>query len=408
MDFSLTPQQQALVEQIRVYVRDVVAPARTRLDRLETAADFPWDVMAPGAALGLKTLPLPTDLGGAGADHLTLALVAEELAIGDVSVCYYFRHYWRFARVIARGLAPGPRAMILDRLLHDERFVPASAMTEPRAGSDNALPHDAPGEGAMLSVRRERDDWVLNGQKRMVTNAGIASVYFVFGRTDPTVGISTGLTMFLVPVETPGLQVGPTYQKLGQRTSPQADLSFEECRIPFEYAVTEVGSGFEAHERAMVSANITNGAMAVGLARAAYERALHWSTERVQGGRLLYQHQLVGHELGQMCAQIEAARSLVWRAAWTLGQGGSTAASELSWAARVVGTQMAITVTQQAMHLFGGWGIMNDWPVEKLVRDALTLTHGNGTNPLMLLKLGTLQAEQERGRIDAIGVDRHA
>jgi alkylation response protein AidB-like acyl-CoA dehydrogenase len=181
------------------------------------------------------------------------------------------------------------------------------------------------------------------------------------------------------------------YAKLGQRGSPQSDVWFTDCRVGAEYAVTAVGEGYAAAERGLIAANITNSAMCLGIARAAYDAALDWSLDRVQGGVPICRHQLVAHDLGRMRILLDAARSYLLRAAWEY----STAPSfdpALSWGVRVHAAEMAIEVTQKALFLFGGRGIMAGHPVEKLARDALTMTHGNGTSALMTLRVGEHQA----------------
>jgi alkylation response protein AidB-like acyl-CoA dehydrogenase len=380
------------VAQTREYAERVVRPAAARLEQLNRAEDFPFDLMREGTALGLKALPLPPELGGIGADMVTQCLVAEELAAGDVSVGYFFRHYWRFARLVPRMPAP-IRELVVHGITSDERFVPASASTEPDAGSDNALPYDAPGHGAMLRAQPDGDGWVLEGQKAMITNGPIASLYFVLARTDPGSGIRRGATMFAVPADTPGVRTGPLYAKLGQRGSPQSDVWFTGCRVGADHLMTAVGEGFAAAERGLIAANITNGALCLGIARAAYEAALDWSLDRVQGGVPIHRHQLVAHDLGRMRILLDAARSYVLRAAWEYSHGPAFN-PEMSWGVRVYLADVAIEITQKALFLFGGRGIMAGYPVEKLARDALTMTHGNGTSALMTLRVGEHQAEQ--------------
>lgn len=284
MDFRLSPDDDVLVAATRDYARWVLRPAADRLEALTSADRFPWDVMEEGTALDLKALPSSPDLGGRGADMVLQALIATELAAGDVGAAYFFRHYWRFARLIPRLPAP-VRDLVVTGITTDDRFVPASASTEEQAGSDNVLPYDAPGYGAMLSARRaDGGDWVLDGTKTMITNGGIASLYFVLGRTDPERGIRTGATMFAVPASTPGVAVGPLYRKLGQRGSPQADVTFTGCRLLADFAVSAVGEGYASTERGLVAANETNAGHSLGVAEAAYEEALDWSIDRVQGG----------------------------------------------------------------------------------------------------------------------------
>ncbi|MDT4894026.1 MAG: hypothetical protein QOE97_3061 [Pseudonocardiales bacterium] len=391
MDLELTDEQLDLRDATRDYANRVIRPAVQQLESLERVEDFPWELMREGTALGLKALPLPRDLGGRDADMVTQCIVVEELAAGDLSVAYFVRHYWRFARLVPR-LPSAIRDTVVNGIADDERFVPASASTEPASGSDNALPYEAPGAGAMLSAERRDDHWLLNGRKSMITNGGIASLYFVLARTDPTVGIRDGATMFAVPSTASGVSSGPLYRKLGQRGSPQADITFDDCRIPLDHAITEMGHGYAASERGLTSANITNAAMCLGVARSAYEAALDWSIDRVQGGSPIYRHQLVAHDLGRMRMLLDTAGSHLRTVAWEYSHSAGFR-PERSWQIRVFAADVAIEVTQKAMLLFGGRGIMSDFPVEKLVRDALTLTHGNGTSALMTMKIGTQQAE---------------
>jgi alkylation response protein AidB-like acyl-CoA dehydrogenase len=391
VDLELTAEQNELVEATRDYTDRVIRPALGRLEALDTAEAFPFDLMREGAALGLKSLPLPREYGGRDADMVTQCLVVEQLAAGDVSVGYFFRHYWRFARLVPK-LPAAVRDLVVRGIADDERFVPASASTEPDAGSDNALPYNAAGHGALLSATRVADEWVLNGHKSMITNGGIASLYFVLARTDASVGIGSGATMFAVPAATPGVTAGPLYRKLGQRGSPQADIAFEDCRIPLDHAITEVGAGYAASERGLTSANITNAAMCLGVARSAYEAALDWSIDRVQGGVPIYQHQLVAHDLGRMRMLLDTARSHLLAVAWEYSHSGAFDPAR-SWQIRVFAADAAIEITQKALFLFGGRGIMADFLIEKLVRDALTLTHGNGTSALMTLKIGVHETE---------------
>jgi alkylation response protein AidB-like acyl-CoA dehydrogenase len=396
MDFDLTSDQYRLVGQTRDYAERVIRPAAGRLDQLSSAEDFPFDLMREGSVLGLKSLPLPRDLGGIDADMVTQCLVAEELAAGDIAAAYFFRHYWRFARLVPR--LPRPvRELIVRGISEDETFVPASATTEPQAGSDNALPYDAPGHGAMLSARLDAGEWVLNGPKVMITNAPIASLIFVLARTDAAVGVRQGTTMIAVPASAPGVRTGPVYHKLGQRGSLQADIFFEDCRVPADHAVTAVGEGYQAAERGLTAANITNAAMCLGVARAAYDAALDWSLDRVQGGVPIYRHQLVAHDLGRMKLLLDAAHSYLMRTAWAYSWSPAFH-PRLSWGVRVHAAEVAIEVTQKAMFLFGGRGIMTGNPAEKLVRDALTLTHGNGTSALMTLRIGEQQAQARLAR----------
>ena len=389
---ELTDQQKELIRATRDYADRVIRPAVSKLDNFNSQSEFPFELMRKGSALGLKSIPLPPEFGGINADMVTQALVVCELAAADVSVGYFFRHYWRFARLIPR-LPEAIRTMVVEGIAHDEKFVPASASTESAAGSDNSVPYDHTDAGAMLHAERDGNEWVLNGEKYMITNGLIASLYFVLARTDPTKGVVNGCTMFAVPANTPGFTTGPLWPKMGQRGSPQADLFFKNVRIPEEYAITKVGEGYAASERGLIAANITNAGMCLGVAREAYELALKWCTDRVQGGQEIYKHQLVAHDLGRMKTLVEATRSHLLNVAWRYSYEPTFHESE-SWQIRVLAADTAIEVTQKALFLFGGRGMMQNFPIEKLVRDALTLTHGNGTSALMTMKIGLHEGEK--------------
>jgi alkylation response protein AidB-like acyl-CoA dehydrogenase len=391
IELDLTAEQRALRASVREYVRGVVVPARGRLDAVRTPADFPWAIVEPGCELGLRLLPLPEEHGGIDADTTTLVLVAEELAAGDLGIAYYFKHNWRFAKLFPR--LPGELAQwVLSELRHNPRFLPASATTEHAAGSDNNLPYEAPEAGLALRADRDGAEWVLNGSKFMITNGGMASLYLVGGRTDPSVPVSKGTTIFAVRADTPGISYSAPYTKIGQRASLQCDVVFDNVRVPLDHAIGKVGEGLEATRRALIGANVINAAMAVGIARAAYEEALQWSIERVQGGVPIYQHQLVARDLGAMRADWEAARCYTWATARAFARLGPELA-ELASGANLFATEAVVRVARAAMELFGGRGMMGEWPVEKLVRDAMTLQHANGTNALVSVKMGRRDAE---------------
>lgn len=391
-DFALAPEQQKLRDQVRDYVDAVVIPARERLDAVHGPEDFPWDVVGDGCALGLKGLPFATRLGGADATASTLVIAAEELARGDLSVAYFFKHNWRFSELVKK-LPDRLREETIRKICHDPRFLAATAVTEPDSGSDNHVLTDDPARGVKLRATRDGENWILNGTKAMITNATMAGIYFVSGRTDPTVPVSAGVTMFAVPAETPGIQFSDPYSKIGQRASIQCDITFHDVRIPVDAAVSGIGEAMGAVRRgANLASNLVNAAMSVGVARSAYEESLRWATQRIQGGVPIYLHQVISRDLGMMRTEIEAARSYVRFAARLFDAHGRDMPEETAHGANVFASEMVLRVARIGMEIFGGRGMMSDWPAEKIMRDALTLQHGFGTNPLMLIDIGTSAA----------------
>lgn len=393
-DEGFTQKQLSLRDRVREYVSTVVVPARRRLDAVRKPEDFPWDVVKLGCELGLKGLPFPAEHGGSDADVATLAMVVEELAAGDLSIAYFFKHNWRFSRLVQR-LPERLRGDIIRRICVEPEYLPATAVTEIGCGSDNHVLSDDPAVGLRFSAVPDGDGWVLNGTKMMITNARMAGIYFVSARTDPTVPVSAGATMFAVPADTEGISYGEPYDKLGQRASIQCDVHFTGCRIPGDLAVSGIGEAMGTMRRgANIGSNLVNAAMSVGVARSAFQEALQWSTQRLQGGALICTHQVVSRDLGLMKVDIEAAQSYVLRAARLCDAMGRNMDEATAHGANVFASEMVLRVARLGMEMFGGRGMMGEWPAEKIMRDALTLQHGFGTNPLMLISIGTAAAEQ--------------
>ncbi len=392
---ALDDSDRALLDDVRAYVRDVVVPARDRLDAVTSVDGFPMDVMQPGIDLGLKALALREEDGGRAAGTPLLGRVVEALAFGDLGVAYYFKHNWRFARMIPR-LPDHLRGEVARRIAEDPWYLAASAMTEEHSGSDNHVLSDDPDVGMRLSARRDGDEWVLDGTKIMITNGSMAGIYFVGCRTDRTRPVAEGVTIIAVPADTPGLRCGEPYPKLGQRASVQTDVHFDGVRVPLDHAVSEVGEGLGATRRgANVGSNLINAYMAIGVADSAYQAALEWSRTRIQGGVPLYRHQLVAHALGSMKVDLEAARGYAAQVADAIDRLGPAEIDPVvAWGTNVFASEMVVRVARSAMEQLGGRGMMGHWPTEKIMRDALTLQHGFGTNPLTLLKIGTAEAER--------------
>ncbi len=390
---ALRDRDRDLLEAVRCYVAATVIPARAELDAVASRDTFPIGIVQPGIDLGLKSLAMDAADGGAGATSVLLGLVVEELARGDLSVAYYFKHNWRFSRLIPR--LPEPlRKDVAENLRSNPWYLAASAITEEESGTDNHLRSDDPAVGMRLQALRDGDQWVLNGTKVMITNATMAGIYFVAARTDPTVPTEQGVTLIAVPGDADGISYGEPYGKLGQRASIQTDVTFHDCRVPLDYAVSDVGGGQSAARKgATTGSNIVNAFMSIGVARSAYEEALNWCTIRVQGGCPIYKHQLVAHQLGQMKVEIDAALSYALLAAEALDGDGPEHAAVVAWGANVVASEMVVRVARAGMELFGGRGMMAGWPLEKIVRDALTLQHGFGTNPVTLTMIGSAEAE---------------
>ena len=390
VDFTLTEEQRALQELARDFARREVLPAAVARDRMtDLAARFPWEVLESASRHGLRTLRVPRELGGAGVDTLTLCVVGEELAAADLGVAVTMDQTWKISHLLYHLATPAQR----DRLLHDfpadHRFHLAIAMTEPGSGSDRYAYFDAPDSQLRVVARPARGGWVLNGLKQFISNGGIAKLYVIYASTDPDQGMWRGSTMFLVPAGTPGFRIGRIHEKVGQRLAQNAELLFEDCWVPEEHVLGQPHRAFEARGAFTRGSHVEAGATVLGVGRAAYELALDWANTRVQGGRRIIEHQAMGMLLADMGMEIEAARALLWKAAWAADH-QDPYDPRLASMAKVYASEVAHRVAVQAAEIFGGMGIMAEAPVEKLVRDALTFLHSDGTNQIHRVRMGRL------------------
>ena len=229
MDFKLTEEQKALVDLARDFAEKEIRPVAKELDKEpDPLKRFPWDVLEKGSKLGLRTLALPTELGGAGADVLTLCLVGEELAWGDLGTAVTFDQTWKITHLFETLTNEEQKSKYLSRFLEDDLFHLAVAMTEPSGGSDNIIPFDSPDAGVKTTAVPDGDDWIANGKKQYISNGGVAKLYIVAMRTDPSKGVSEGMTYFLLDPSMEGFEIGKFHDKLGQRLSLNAELLFKD------------------------------------------------------------------------------------------------------------------------------------------------------------------------------------
>ncbi|HNX98080.1 MAG TPA: acyl-CoA dehydrogenase family protein, partial [Candidatus Aminicenantes bacterium] len=244
-------------------------------------------------------------------------------------------------------------------------------LTEKEAGSDNAA--------VRTTARREGDFYILNGSKTFITNGGISKIGTIFAMTDKSRG-ARGLSAFIVPMDLPGITIGKHENKMGHRASNTCELFFDEVKVPAENILRREGMGFIVAMKTLDFARPAVGAGGVGVARAAYEEALRYAQQRVQFGHPIASNQVIGFKLADMATEIDAARLMVYRSAWMLDHGMK--ASKESAMAKVLATDVAMKVTVEAVQIFGGYGYMKEYPVEKMMRDAKLLQIYEGTNEI--------------------------
>jgi alkylation response protein AidB-like acyl-CoA dehydrogenase len=366
MNFDLSDEQQMWREAIHAFAeKEVQARARETDER----AQFNWEAVRKMGPLGLLGLNVPEAYGGAGVDAVSAAIAIEELgwACGSTALAIA-AHNGLACAPIAQFGSEALKAEWLPRLAGGEGKLGALALTEPGAGSDLA-------GGVRTAAVLEGDSWIIDGQKMWTTNASIADVIVTLCRTD-----RERLSLILVPIDTPGLHIGPAEKKMGLRGSPTHAVTYDEVRVPRENLVGVEGKGLAQTLAVLDGGRIGIGALAVGLAQAAYEEALRYAQERETFGKPIAQHQAIQFMLADAATEIEAARLMVFRAASLKQQGRpfTVAAAQ----AKLLATEMAERVTRNAIQIHGGYGYSAEFPVERIYRDARLMTIGEGTSEI--------------------------
>jgi acyl-CoA dehydrogenase len=370
VSFELTEEQRALRDLAHEFAEKEIRPRAAEYDEHQT---HPADVIAKAHEIGLMNPHVPEVLGGAGLGSMEGALLGEELCWGCSGIG---------TSIVANILGALPMLMAgteeqqrewLPPLL-EEPILCSFALTEPNAGSDVS--------GIQTTATRHGDDYVINGSKMFITNAGQASWVIVFASTDKDAG-HRGLTAFIVPTDTEGVVVEKHLDKMGQRATDTSALAFQDVKVPAKNRLGEEGQGFKVAMQTLDRTRPGTAAGAVGVARAAFEYAVEYSKERIQFDQPIAMNQGVSFLVADMAAEIEAARLLVWQAAWLLDR-GERGTLQSSYAKRFA-ADTAMKVTTDAVQVFGGYGYIKEYPVEKLMRDAKLFQIYEGTSQIQRL-----------------------
>ncbi|MFQ5879675.1 MAG: acyl-CoA dehydrogenase family protein [Dehalococcoidia bacterium] len=387
---DLTEEQIAIQRLARQFADREIRPISAELDAsTDLEKSFPWDLVKKGSALGFRTLALPQEYGGLGLDLPTQVVVIDELGYADIVGSKIFSQCWKWSTLIAGVGTEGQKERFLRAFAEDDTYLLAMAQTEPNAGSDNVLPYDDPSAGVMLSAARRDGGYALNGTKHFIAHGPVAKLYTVAARTDRTVGVSKGVSYFLVPRETPGFSVARWHDKVGFRNYPQGELVFDDVRVPAENLLGgKEGADWREEVQPLNISNVELSTHAMALSRAAFDAARQYAKDRVQGGKPIIKHQAVAMMLADMFIDIQTGRNLVWR----LAQLAKVMQSDrlLRIATKVFCTEAAVRVCKTAMEIHGGLGIMRELPIQKYIRDALVLPHMDGTNQVNRIRLGAL------------------
>jgi len=373
MNFELTEEQKLIRDMVRSFAEAEVAPsARIRDEEERFDRALMYDRLGE---LGLTGIVFPEEYGGGAADYISYAIAVEELSrvCGSTGVTLS-AHLSLCANPIYMFGTEEQKQKFLVPLAKGEKMG-GFGLTEPSAGSDAG--------GTKTTATRDGDDWILNGSKIFITNGGEAETYVVLARSDKTAEKHRGISAYIVEKGTPGFSFGKKEAKMGIRSSPTMELVFENCRIPGANLLGQEGQGFKVAMKTLDGGRIGIAAQALGIAQGAFDAAVAYTREREQFNKRITSFQGVSFQLADMATQIEAARLLIYNAAYRASAGLSY--SQESAMAKLFASETAMKVTTQAVQLFGGYGYTREFPVERMMRDAKITEIYEGTSEIQRL-----------------------
>jgi butyryl-CoA dehydrogenase len=371
MDLDLSPEQLMIQKTARDFATREVLPHAAAIDRDHR---FPAEIIAKMGKLGLMGMMVPPSLGGAGLDAVSYALALEEIsrACASTGVIMSVNNSLACAPINAHGTDAQKQAWL--PALASGQKLGCFALSEPASGSD---------AGALqTTARRDGDKFILNGTKNFITNGPVADLAIVLALTDPPAG-AKGISAFVIDTKTPGLSFGPADGKLGIRGAPSAQMFLTDCAVPADALLGPLGAGYKIALGALDGGRIGIAAQALGIARAAFEDATSYALERQTFGQPIAHHQAIQFKLADMCTEIDAARLMIWRAASKKNQGGRYTCEAAM--AKVLASEVANRVAKEAVQVFGGYGYLTDFPVERHYRDAKITEIYEGTSEIQRL-----------------------
>jgi len=386
LNYFLTPEQQMIQELARKIALEKVIPVRQELDEKE---EFPWEIMKVCADAGLFGVAIPEEYGGFGGGVLENCVAVEELSRVCLGVSVSYAACGLGANpILLYGNAEQKKKYLPD-IAKGKRLV-AFGLTEADAGSDASA--------IRTTATRKGDGYILNGTKQWITNGGEAEIYSVIAMTDRSKG-PRGASALIVEKGTPGFEFGKKEKKMGIRASATRELVFQDCYVPKENLIGKEGMGFIITMRTFDKTRPGVGAQGVGLAQGALDEAVRYAREREQFGKKIIAFQAVQHMLADMATQVEAARALIYSVARYIDQDENPREiSKVSGMAKVFASDVAMKVTTDAVQIFGGYGYMREYPVEKMMRDAKILQIYEGTNQIQRNIIGQELSKEYAGR----------
>lgn len=371
MDFTFTEEQQLLRRTVREFAEAEIGP---RVMDYDEKQEFPFEIARKVGDMGLYGVIFPETYGGAGLGYIEYVTVVEELSRvdGSIGISVAAHNSLCVNHIFSCG-NEAQRRRYLPKLTSGE-WIGAWSLTEPTAGSDAG--------GTKTQAKRTDGGWLLNGSKTFTTHGSVGDVVVIFAVTDPA-NDKRGISAFIVEKGTPGFRPGKKENKMGLRASDTAEVIMEDCRVPDDQMVGERGHGFVDAMKILDGGRISIAALALGMARGAYDAAIRYAKERYQFGRAIAEFQAIQFMLAEMATRIDAASLLTYRAAWMKDRGMKTTVE--SSMAKLYASEIGVFVADRALQIFGGYGYVKDFPAEKYYRDMKLCTIGEGTSEIQRL-----------------------
>lgn len=372
MDFELSDEQRLVQRTVRDFCEAELKPFAAEVDE---TGELRWEAIRKMPTLGLTGLQVSEEYGGAALDTISAAIAIEEVgrACGSTGLSLAAHNGLGCAPLMRWG-TDAQKATYLPALVNAEALG-SLALTEPGAGSDLA-------GGVRTTARRDGDEWVINGSKAWITNVKYAANVITLVRTDGDAGTS-GFSLIIVPTDAPGFTADSPERKMGLNGSPTQMLSYDNVRVPLENVLGEIGRGFQQTMQTLDAGRIGIGALSIGLAQAAYEEAVKYACQREAFGKPIAEHQAIQWMIADAAMEIEAARLLVYKAAWLKDEGKPF--SKAAAMAKLMASEVAETVARNAIQIHGSYGYSREYPVERIYRDQRLMTIGEGTSEIQRL-----------------------
>ena len=378
-------EQIALKELAQDFFIREVKPVATEIDARPDPKDcYPAELIHKASQLGLKTIGIPEEYGGGGADIVTKSLLLDAMTEIEPGTAKCLSQCWKVCQVITEGGTEAQKKKFLTQFVEDDDCTGSILLSEPNAGSDTLLDPEDLKSGVSMKADEDGDCYVLNGTKHMSSLVSFSKVLIVYARTDRSVPQRDGTTTFIVPADLPGITYGQIHDKMGYRLYPNGESFWDNVRVPKEYILGEVNNGLSS--RAKFGASVEVAAMTLGICRAIYKLALEHARQRVQGGKPIVEHQTVGSMLAEMSMLTDNLETYLYDTAFQIRDNPKFDSRKATYV-NISSREAFMKIMLLALDVMGGVGIMRDHPMEKFLRDGITWLHASGTNSLNKLRV---------------------